>query len=162
MMSRGIGQMQSVVLAALKPAKRAFAAGAFKYIGGADYENVFRHMTSDSHGGYQYPPEGPLVRAGGEFYTLGDGVYDLRATLVYLALQWPRRGMPRQNRDREDGYYWIDPSFRNAFTRAARTLIDRGLLIRCDGEDGPQVRLVSMRPDIDRQYTEDDNPLVLR
>ena len=38
-MSRGLGQMQQLILASLKPAKRAHAEGKFNYIGAASEES---------------------------------------------------------------------------------------------------------------------------
>jgi hypothetical protein len=147
--------MQHAILMSLEPAKRAYAQslednvgkkGQFSYIGGADAENVFRHTRED--GRVRLPPEGPVVRQGGEFFTLVDGLYDLRATLVYLALHMPPGKVPaaRQNPERARGYQEIDPAFRNAFTRAARSLVERGLLFRHDDEGAPQLRFVSMPP----------------
>jgi hypothetical protein len=151
-MSRGLGKMQLALLRALEPAKKAFEADEFNYIGAAEYENVTYHMVRRQDGELQYPFEGPLVRQGGEFFTLDDGVYDLRATLVYLALkeqQQRKEPVAWQSQDRPRGFYYIAPAFRNAFTRAARSLVEQGLLIDVDDGKGPQLRFVSRSDDDD-------------
>jgi hypothetical protein len=154
-MSRGLGKMQLALLRALEPAKKAFEADEFNYIGGAggaEYQNVTDHMVRRQYGELQYPFEGPLVRQGGEFFTLDDGVYDLRATLVYLALKEQKQSkkpVAWQSPDRPRGLHYIDPAFRNAFTRAARSLVKQGLLIDVDDGKGPQLRFVARSDDDD-------------
>jgi hypothetical protein len=39
-MSRGLGKMQHLILASLKPAKQAHVEGKFSYIGAASFANV--------------------------------------------------------------------------------------------------------------------------
>jgi hypothetical protein len=103
--------------------------------------------------------------------TLGEGVYDLRATLVYLAVtltQRPIAGRKRKYRPaRENKWHpadihFVDSSFRASFSRAVRNLVERGLLICCDNDDAEQLRFVSLRPDIEGDYADDDDPLVVR
>lgn len=151
-MSRGLGDMQRTVLASLEPAKRAYAQGKFDYVGGAASENVWAHSDDDSK----------FVRHGGEFFTLDDNVYDLRATLVYAALNAPVRVWPglrdgtgispfkmaRHNPWRGGKFQYVQTVFRDAFMRAARSLVERGLLIRSDDEDARQLRFVSLRDDL--------------
>jgi hypothetical protein len=168
-MSRGLGRMQHRLLVSLKPAKRAWADGKFDYIGDAGTDNLF----SDREG------EDKVVFQGGKQWRLDDGVYDLRATLRYLtiALNKPTKAEHRpfpfshkhtianENEDRpanQASYWRVDDVFRISFYRAARNLVDRGLLISCDDDDATQLRFVSMHPDIEHQYAEDDDPLEAR
>ena len=92
--------MQQLILAALKPAKQAYANGEFDYIGGAGLENL-EHKGIDRSDD-PIPLDQLQARQGGEYYTLEEGVYDLRCTLRYLAIHWPKRWGAKawQNRDR--------------------------------------------------------------
>lgn len=138
-MSRGLGKMQHLILASLKPAKQAHVEGKFSYIGAASFANVI--YQSDHPGEI-------LVRQGGEFMTLDEGVYDLRATLRYLAIRLSERPGKRKRRPVSEDLRVVDNAFRITFICAVRKLVERGLLIRCDDEDAKQLRFVSMRPDI--------------
>jgi hypothetical protein len=224
-MSRGLGQMQHNVLAFLRPAKHAYTQGEFDYIGGAGMENIkerMRHAGAKAHeqleaqGGKSNEPDAfkafvrlaemhmfanlltedeMLVFQGGEHWTLEEGIYDLRATLRYMAITFkkieleqrtqtagdkffksglkedalelakammgpppgdPPHPLVNPNQYRKGSYWKIDDRFRISFYRAARSLIKRGLLIRCDDGDEQQLRFVSMRPDIERKYAEKD------
>ena len=121
-MSRGLGKMQRLILASLKPAKQAHVEGKFNYVGAARFANV-AHLSD---------------------------LYDLRATLPYLAIMLSERPDKRKRRPISEDLRVVDQSFRVAFCQAAHTLVERGLLIPCDGENAKQVRFVRMRPDIDR------------
>jgi hypothetical protein len=121
-MSRGLGKMQRLILASLKPAKQAYVEGKFNYVGAARFANV-AHLSD---------------------------LYDLRATLPYLAIMLSERPDKRKRRPISEDLRVVDQSFRVAFCQAAHTLVERGLLIPCDGENAKQVRFVRMRPDIDR------------
>src|SRR5262249_27412318 len=129
-MSRGPGQMQQLILAALKPAKQAYANGEFDYIGGAGLENLMNNRSADP-----IPLDQLQARQGGEYYTLEEGVYDLRCTLRYLAIHWPKRwgvkawrNPDRSANFRRSSYWFMGDAFRISFMRAARGLVDRGLL----------------------------------
>jgi hypothetical protein len=119
-MSRGLGKMQRLILASLKPAKQAYVEGKFNYVGAARFANV-AHLSD---------------------------LYDLRATLPYLAIRLSERPGKRKRRPISEDLRVVDQTFRVAFCQAAHTLVERGLLIPCDDEDAKQLRFVSMRPDI--------------
>lgn len=119
-MSRGLGKMQRLVLASLKPAKQAHVEGKFNYTGAASFANVV-HLSD---------------------------LYDLRGTLPYLAIRLSERPGKRKQRPISEDLRVVDQSFRVTFWRAANHLVERGLLIRCDDEDAKQLRFVSTRPDI--------------
>ena len=121
-MSRGLGKMQRLILASLKPAKQAYVEGKFNYVGAARFANV-AHLSD---------------------------LYDLRATLPYLAIRLSERPSKRKRRPISEDLRVVDKSFRVAFCQAAHTLVERGLLIPCHNEDAKQVRFVRMRPEIDR------------
>ena len=121
-MSRGLGKMQRLILASLKPAKQAYVEGKFNYVGAARFANV-AHLSD---------------------------LYDLRATLPYLAIRLSERPGKRKRRPISEDLRVVDKSFRVAFCQAAHTLVERGLLIPCHNEDAKQVRFVRMRPEIDR------------
>jgi hypothetical protein len=121
-MSRGLGKMQRLILASLKPAKQAYVEGKFNYVGAARFANLM-HLSD---------------------------LYDLRATLPYLAIRLSERPGKRKRRPVSEDLRVVDKSFRVAFCQAAHTLVERGLLIPCHNEDAKQVRFVRMRPDIDR------------
>jgi hypothetical protein len=88
-MPRGLGQMQRFLLAALKPAKLAYASGKFDYVGGAGSENSKAKGWSRDR--ELMPVSQLLVNKGGEYWALDPKVYDLRCTLRYLAIHWPKR-----------------------------------------------------------------------
>jgi len=138
-MSRGLGKMQRLILASLKPAKQAHVEGKLSYIGAANFTNVI-HQSD-------HPGE-TLVRQGGEFMTLDEDVYDLRATLRYVAIRLSARPGKRKRRPVSLDRRVIDNAFRITFMNAVRSLVERGLLIPCDAGDAKQLRFVSMRPDI--------------
>ena len=179
-MSRG-----KLILASLKPAKRAYAEGKFDYIGGAGGQNLEDHSArayakareqlaaqgSKSNqpnsrkalislaNMYQDEPmskDEMLVFQGGEHMYLDEGVYDLRATLRYLAIQFKKKEPAAWvNRDRTSNLArvigYVDTTFRISFYRAVRNLVERRLLIRCDDDTEKQLRFVSMRPDIENR-----------
>jgi hypothetical protein len=196
-MSRGLGRMQNLILASLKPAKRAYAEQKFDYIGGAGLKNLNEqsdrafdkaHQQLEAQSGKTNQPDplqallslvnmhrdAPvaedevLVFSGGEHTYLDEGVYDLRATLRYLADRFNKKKLVSwENRDRTANwdhcsYWFVDDSFRVSFYRAARNLVERGLLICCDNDEAAQLRFVSMRPDIEGEYLADDDPLDAR
>ena len=119
-MSRGLGKMQRLILASLKPAKQAHVEGNFNYTGAASFAKV-AHQSD---------------------------LYDLRGTLRYLAIRLSERRGKRKRRPLSEDLRVVDESFRVTFVRAAHNLVERGLLIRCDNEGAKQLRFVSMRPDI--------------
>ena len=119
-MSRGLGKMQRLILASLKPAKQAHVEGTFNYTGAAGFAKV-AHQSDR---------------------------YDLRGTLRYLAIRLSERPGKRKRRPVSDDLRVVDESFRVAFVRAAHHLVERGLLIPCDDEDAKRLRFVSMRPDM--------------
>jgi len=121
-MSRGLGKMQRLILASLRPAKQAHVEGKLNYTGAAGFANVM-HLSD---------------------------LYDLRGTLPYLAIRLSERPGKRKRRPISDDLRVVDQSFRVAFWQAARHLVERGLLIPCDDEDAKQLRFVRMRPEIDR------------
>jgi hypothetical protein len=117
-MSRGLGKMQRLILASLKPAKQAHVEGKFNYTGAAGFAKV-AHQSD---------------------------LYDLRGTLRYLAIRLSERPGKRKRRPVSEDLRVVDQSFRAV--RAAHNLVEGGLLIRCDTGDAKQLRFVSMRPDI--------------
>ena len=119
-MSRGLGKMQRLILASLKPAKQAHVEGNFDYTGAASFAKV-AHQSD---------------------------LYDLRGALRYLAIRLSERPGKRKRRPVSEDLRVVDQSFRVTFVRAAYNLVERGLLIRYDDEDAKQLRFVSMRPDI--------------
>jgi hypothetical protein len=137
--------VQRLLLAALKPAKRAYANGEFDYIGGAATYNLWERPEAETE---PDPKREMFIRKGGEYKLLESDVYDLRATMRYLAINWPKKlqtktaGPPaRIIRDRIGTFrtsrYWcVEPSFRISFMRAAHGLVDRGMLIPCDDSAG--------------------------
>jgi hypothetical protein len=189
--------MEHAVLANLKPAKKAYAAGLFDYIGGAGLQNLdlrfeqtnrlvdehlaehrgksnepspkrARQRLEEMYEKEPLPEDEVVVFQAGESYTLDPDVYDLRATLRYLAFANklaepnPVHTVGWANRDRTANtsgasYWYINPAFRISFYRAARNLIKRGMLICCDDEGDSQLRFVSMRPDLERKYEAEEN-----
>ncbi len=121
-MSRGLGKMQRLILASLKPAKQAHVEGKFNYSGAARFANIM-HLND---------------------------LYDLRGTLPYLAIRLSERPGKRKRRPVSEDLRVVDQSFRVTFLRAAHHLVERGKLIPCDDEDAKQLRFVRMRPEIDR------------
>ena len=119
-MSRGLGKMQRLILASLKPAKQAHVEGKFNYWGAAGFANVM-HLSD---------------------------LYDLRGTLPYLAIRLSERPGKRKRRPVSEDLRVVDQNFRVTFWNAAHKLVKRGLLIPCGDEDAKQLRFVSMRPDI--------------
>jgi hypothetical protein len=136
-MSRGLGKMQHLILASLKQAKRAHIEGQLSYTGSASFANVVHQSKR---------PGETLVRQGGEFVTLDEGVYDLRATLRYLAIRISEGPSKRKRRPVSQDLRVIDNAFRITFMKGVRSLVERGLLVRCDAEDAVQLRFVSMPP----------------
>jgi hypothetical protein len=136
-MSRGLGKMQHLILASLKQAKRAHIEGQLSYTGSASFANVVHQSKR---------PRETLVRRGGEFVTLDEGVYDLRATLRYLAIRLSEGPSKRKRRPVSQDLRVIDNAFRMTFMKGVRSLVERGLLVRCDAEDALQLRFVSMTP----------------
>lgn len=119
-MSRGLGRLQLAILAALEPAKQTHLSGELDYIGGATNHNSDEDGMAKARG-KKFTPE---VYSRG-YFVLDPGVYDLRATLSYLARTWPNAGVGGLNRS---GYKKIDSAFRNHFGEAVRGLIARGKL----------------------------------
>jgi hypothetical protein len=108
---------------------------------------------------------GDLVRAQGEVWQLDPDVYDLRMTLRYMAITMTEtlttRSSPARRPDPlmsglSGGEVYIEQPFRTAFYRAARSLVERGLLIRLDDDATGQIRFVSLRPDLEARYAEED------
>jgi hypothetical protein len=120
-MSRGLGKMQRLILASLRPAKQAHVKDNFNYTGAPGFANL-KHLND---------------------------VYDLRGTLPYLAIRLSEQSGKRKRRPVSEDLR-VDQSFRITFLNAAHKLVERGLLIRCDSEDAKQLRFVRMRPEIDR------------
>jgi hypothetical protein len=129
--------MQHLILASLKQAKRAHIEGKLSYTGAASLANVIRHSKR---------PGETIVRQGGEFVILDESVYDLRATLRYLAIRLLEEPSKRKRRPVSQDLRVVDNAFRITFMKAVRNLIERGLLVRCDAEDAVQLRFVSMPP----------------
>jgi hypothetical protein len=128
-MSQGLGKMQRDILDHLEPGKRAHAAGDFAYAGGMTYQNFWQqHRRANSP---------PTIRTKGRVHTLPDGVYDLRATLVSVALA---RREAHRNEERMSGWWVFPRKLNSAFSRAVRGLIARGLLERQD--TGREIRFV--------------------
>ncbi len=130
-MPYALGKMQRDILKHLEAAKLGHAKRSFMYAGGMRFENFCRP-------GHDADP--PTVRSGGEDFTLGEGVYDLRATSVFLALQ-RRQASPN---DELLGRHTVSPAFRSSFSRAVRALIARGLLEQYI-ETGREIRFVTCR-----------------
>jgi hypothetical protein len=191
MMARSLGAMETSLLMSLKPAKRAYAAGDFDYIGGAGFANMEErveraddkareHLARHGDRSNQPASEGRLSQLAqmyreplpeneaevfhrGESFTLGEGVYDLRATMRWLAIVRNRQKLAAwKNSDRtanESGssYWFVDDAFRISFYRAARALIAAGMLIPTDPmAKGREVRFVSMSPDAERLFAEEE------
>jgi hypothetical protein len=158
-MPRGLGQMQRFLLAALKPAKLAYASGKFDYVGGAGSENSKAKGCSGDR--ELMPISQLLVNKGGEYWALDPKVYDLRCTLRYLAIHWPKRKNDypacwqkwwKTPTYGSSSYWCVSDPFRVSFMRAARSLVDRGSLIACDDDGAPQLRFVSLASDLEREY----------
>jgi hypothetical protein len=98
-MSRGLGKLQREILDALEPAAKWAATALYTGKGYRDGEGN--------------------VRARSRHVTLKPGVYDLRATLRYMAKQ---RGATYANGS------FVNNSFQASFSRAARGLVERGYL----------------------------------
>ncbi len=130
-MPYALGKMQTDFLEHLEAAKLAHANGSFMYAGGMEFENSRR---------LKYDTGPPTVRSRGEVFTLGEGVYDLRATAAFLAL-YRRQARPDDDRM---GWHHAPPAFRASFSRAVRGLIARGLLERYV-ETGREIRFVTRR-----------------
>lgn len=106
-MSRGIGTLQRKILATLEEAKR----DTWHYPGSYREENWSNSPT------WRWDRPGWVTYRGARF-RLADEVYDLRASLVYLA-------------EREGGYSharFVAPTFQAAFSRAVKGLCERGFL----------------------------------
>jgi hypothetical protein len=115
-MSRGLGRLQRDIIATLDEAKVALP----RYLGGraaerAEWSQWFRQRYPN-HAEY---PAGPgWVIAHGREVRLADGIYDLRASLAYLAR--------RDNQISHCSY--VRGAYQAGFSRAVRGLVRRGLL----------------------------------
>ena len=148
-MSRGLGKMQRAILDHLEAAKQDHAETRFVYAGGNSVCNSMKAMSW----GMQPPddpcrrvPPTPTVRTGGKVFALGEGVYDLRATLVSLAAS-RRQASPHPDRRCLAGFWWeVKRPFASSFSRAVRGLIAKGLLKQCGKPTDREIRFV-VRPD---------------
>ena len=140
-MSTGLGKMQAAILAALEPAKRAHAEGKLEYRGGAHIANFHSEQGEKQFG----KPREQIVRSSGQDRPLPAHVFDLRAVLAYLSREM-RAGRRVENPLLQT---WdVDRRFAVSFSRAVRTLIERGELVRQqpDGARVREIRFVSRRP----------------
>ena len=122
-MSRGLGKMQQAILAALEPAKRAHFEGKLHYRGGASSAN-FHSEQAEKH---LRTRRQQMIHFHGQDRILPDDAYDLRATLAYLS-RTTRAGRRISNQLLQD--WEVDRRFAISFSRAVRTLINRGELVR--------------------------------
>ena len=111
--------MQRLILDSLEPAKAAHEREQLSYRG--------------SH--YQYGVYPQPIRSRGRVFQLPPRVYDLRATCAYAARRVGKMC-------RGGG---VNPAFQAAFSRAARSLLARDILVRAEQPHEPQARLVTLR-----------------
>ncbi len=110
-MSKGLGYLQRAILETLDLAK----AETIYYTGSARQENYgFKNWKWDKPGWVFC--EGCRVR-------IADSVYDLRASMKYLAL---KRGHTYCCGS------FVEPSFQTAFSRAVRQLFNGGFLVKLE------------------------------
>ena len=109
-MSRGLGAMQRKILLNLTPSK--------------EWANASRDSLYRGHGYMFATPN--LVTSQGERTRLGDGVFDLSATQMFLASKIGKRRLNQMN-----GKMLVDEEWSASFWRAARRLRKRGLLLPC-------------------------------
>ncbi len=115
-MSRGLGKMQREILDTLEEAKQEM----FRYHGSARLEPIYIEPGGRFKEGFWFTEksEPGWVRSGGRVWQLPDDVYDLRASLKYLAL-------------RHSAVYaasYVESAFQASFSRAVKGLVCRGLL----------------------------------
>jgi hypothetical protein len=138
-MSRGLGKMQRDILNALEPAKQAHASGGLDYRGGASWANYHSEQGEK----YSGKPREQMVRSNGQDRALPADAYDLRATLAYLS-RTTKAGRHIENPILQS---WdVDRRFAVSFSRAVRTLIERGELVQLlpDGaRDVREIRFVA-------------------
>jgi hypothetical protein len=137
-MSTGLGKMQRDILNALEPAKRAQAEGDLDYRGGASWANLHSEQVEKYSGKHREQ----MVRSNGQDRALPADAYDLRATLAYLS-RTTKAGRRIENPILQS---WdVDRRFAVSFSRAVRTLIERGELVQLlpDGaRGGREIRFV--------------------
>ncbi len=136
-MSTGLGKVQRAILDGLEPAKQAHAKDELDYRGGAFWAN----FQSEHGEKYSGKPREQMVRFDGQDRALPADAYDLRATLAYLS-----REMKAGRQCEAPMKSWdVDRRFAVSFSRAVRTLIERGELVRLlpDGARVREIRFVS-------------------
>lgn len=121
-MSRGLGCLQRQILLNLALSK--------------EWANASRDSLYRGHGYMFARPN--LVTFQGERIRLGDGVFDLSATHMFLASKIGKRRLNQMN-----GKMFVDEDWSASFWRAARRLRKRGLLLPCR-PTAKQKRLVYM------------------
>ena len=124
-MSTGLGKMQVAILAALEPAKQAHFEGKLLYRGGGGVWARFHREQAEERSGT--PRQWPIITFNGQDRALPSDAYDLRATLAFLSRTTPGAGRacvaPLQD-------WEVDRKFAVSFSRAVRSLIERGELVR--------------------------------
>jgi hypothetical protein len=134
-MSRGRGWVQQEILATLDDAK----AAPLHYRGGrAHFTNGVRVAALEAGPGW--------VITDGANVDLPDGVYDLRASCRFLAERHGKTHKVTSITRYPDSS--IDPAFQVSFSRAAKSLIERGDLLWCDHQGrvvvGHEARLAGL------------------
>ena len=118
-MGRGLGRVQRDILATLEEAKAAMP----------------RYQGARWGPPYGHEGEPGWVSSRGGRVRLPDGVYDLRCSLRYLA----RRDGQVYAQGEERGLGYVSEGYRVAFSRAARGLLRRGLLVAVSPHSGRPV-----------------------
>jgi hypothetical protein len=145
-MGRGLGRLQREILATLDDAKREVVY----YRGSARQRPVYNQvcgwlMAERNEPGWVSGPDGPVL--------LPDDVYDLRASMRYLAQKHGAlEGLFSAEHD------FVTPSFQASFSRAVRALVRRGLL---EAGWGRQRRFVTVT-DAGRALSVKDRNITLR
>ena len=114
-MSRGLGSLQKEILDTLEDARRD--RNGYRGFSGEECRGVGEHWPA----GHRWTLPG-WVKVGRNAVRLGLNVYDLRASCAFLA---------RRHGKLDNGT--IKPSFASAFSRAAASLVKRGLLSPVEG-----------------------------
>jgi hypothetical protein len=126
-------RLQAIILDALEPAKQAHASEELSYLGGG-IRLVGNH-----------PDRPGEVFSKGAYVKLGAGIYDMRATLPYVAQRWSKdTELTHVNRR---GFYTVDFGFGNQFRKAVKRLVAKGKLYEAAiNPDNKQLRFVCLDP----------------
>jgi hypothetical protein len=126
-----------MILDALEPAKQAHRSGDLIYRGGAFNHNDYSDDNDDREA---------EVYSRGTHFLLDPGVYDLRATLLYVAQRWVNPSHEELTHVNPSGYLQVDFGFGMQFRKAVKGLIAKGKLYEANINNGKQLRFVCLDP----------------